>query len=160
MPEPTTPLSEEAAKDEAERLIRAAYQPTRVVVEDPAIPSYKDGPRIGDAAPVAQPGIPPMTAGAVDTSVKMIAAGFLSLCLGGAVSAVLYFSHHANETVVFTVCAAPPAALLSLKTLVKSAKKAGVPDVHNHVHNGPSYHETNVDRRRAVWQKDVDKSHR
>lgn len=154
MPEPTAPLSEEAAKDEAERLIRAAYQPTRVVIEDPAIPSYKDGPRIGDTAPVAQPGIPPMSEGAVDTSVKMIAAGFLSVCVGGAVSAVLYFSHHANETVVFTVCATPPAVLLSLKTLVKSARK---PAPIHQTYTGNVYQENHVDQRRSVTQKNIDK---
>lgn len=136
---------------------REKQPPTSVRVEDPAIPSFKDGPRVGDTPHVDQPGRPSMSPGATDASVMMIAGGFLSVCLGAAISGVLYFSHGANETVVITLCAAPPAAFLSFGALVKKVKKAAVPDVHNHVHNAPEYHETRIDQRKAVIQKNIDK---
>lgn len=160
MTEQNTPVSEEVAEEEAKRLIHDAYRPTAVRVDDPAIPSWKDGPRVGETPPVAQPGIPPMSANAVDTSVKMIAGGFLSLCVGGGISLVLWSSGKADPTVIGWMALAPPAAFLSLKSLVKGVKRAAMPDVHHHTHTGTEYHQTHVDKRRSVWSKTINKGAR
>jgi hypothetical protein len=71
----------------------------------------------------------------------MTAAGFLSLCLGGAVSAVLHYSGGANETVVICLCAAPPATLLALSRLLRRAKEVveAAPVEHHHHYSGPVY---------------------
>lgn len=131
--------------------------PTAIRVEDPSIPSYKDGPRVGDAPPVDQPGRPPMSSRATDASVMMIAGGFLSLCLGAAVSGVLYFSGNANETVVIALCTGPPATFLALKSLVKGVKRAVMPDVHNHHYNGPVRQEHHTTNTKSVWNKTINK---
>ncbi|HKT04468.1 MAG TPA: hypothetical protein VJT31_33550, partial [Rugosimonospora sp.] len=97
---------------------------------------WKDGSRIGSTPAVPQEGRAPMSSKATDDSVRMLAGGFLTLCAGAAVSAVLYFSRGADETVVVTLCAAPPAAFLSLGALVKKIKRL-VPDETHHHYNGP-----------------------
>lgn len=135
----------------------AAEKPTAVRVEDPSIPSYKDGPRVGDAPPVDQPGRPAMSSRATDASVMMIAGGFLSICLGAAVSGVLYFSGKADQTVVIALCAGPPVTFLALKSLVKGVKRAVVPDVHNHTYTGPVHQQQHTDQRRSVWQKNTNR---
>jgi hypothetical protein len=150
MTEPIAPMSEEVAKEEAERLIHAAYQPT----------SYRDAspvPVIGSAPPIPQPGRPPMSEKATDASVMMTAAGFLSLCLGGAVSAVLHYSGGANETVVICLCAAPPATLLALGRLLRRAKEVveAAPVEQHHHYSGPVHQDqrTTHSSTRGVWAK-------
>lgn len=133
----------------------AAEKPTAVRVDDPAIPSFKDGPRVGDTPPVDQPGRAAMSSKATDASVMMIAGGFLSLCLGGAVSAVLYFSGTANETVILYMAAGPPVTFLALKGLVKGVKRAAVPDVHINNYNGPVRQEHRTTNSRSIWTKNI-----
>lgn len=109
---------------------------------------------IGTAPPVAQPGRPPMSARATDASAMMIAGGFLSLCLGAAVSAVLYFSGTANETVVIAICAAPPATFIAAKGLLKGMRQAAPDEIHNH-YSGHVYQDqrTTHSSTRGVWAK-------
>lgn len=164
---PTAPAAGQATPTEADRdrirrLVAAVDEigiekPTAVRVDDPSIPSFKDGPRVGDAPPVDQPGRPSMSPKASDASALMVAGGFFSLCLGAAISGVLYFSHGANEAVVITLCAAPPAAFLSLGALLKRAKQAAEaapPEIHNH-YNGPVTQDqrTTQSRNTGVWVK-------
>jgi hypothetical protein len=162
MPEPTAPLSEEAAKDEAERLIRAAYQPTRVVVDDPAIPSYKDGPRVGATPPVAQPDSRLVPQWALGLAVASIGVGAGATGLGCA--AWLAFKGLSMVSVpglerFAWIIIAPFAGLAMAATaiggLISKAKKAAMPEVHHH--NGPEFHETHVDARRSVWSKTINK---
>lgn len=122
---------------------------------NPDLPSHKDGPSIGTAPPVPQPGRPAMSERATDASVMMIAGGFLSLCLGAAISGVLYFSSKADPTVIIVGCAAPPAAFLALKSLVKGVKKAALPDVHHHNYNGPVHQDQRNVKSKSVgvWVK-------
>jgi hypothetical protein len=100
-------------------------------------------------APVEQSGRPPMSQQATGASVMLIAGGFFSLCLGAAVSAVMYFSQAANETVVITLCAAPPALFLSLGALMKRLRKVA-PDEHHHHYEAPVFQDhstvTNTNR--------------
>jgi len=150
----------DADRDRIRRLVAAVDeigQPTAVRVDDPSIPSWREGSRVGSTPAVDQPGRPPMSPRANDASVMMIAGGFLSLCLGAAISAVLHFSGGANETVVITLCAAPPATFLAIGRLLKRAKQvveAAPPEIHNH-YNGPVHQDQrSVQSRNAgVWVK-------
>jgi hypothetical protein len=118
--------------------------------------AYRDDtplPAIGDTPPVAQPGRPPMSAKATDDSVRMISAGFLTLCAGGAVSGVLYFSGQADPTVIGMMAAAPvglAVPILALSRLVKRAKASG--DVHHHYNGHVDQRTVNTDAR-GVWAK-------
>jgi len=150
----------DADRDTIRRLFAAldevtAEKPTAVRVEDPSIPSFKDGPRIGDTPPVQQPGRPPMSPGATDASTLMLTAGAASLMVSGGISLVLWTSGHADPTVIAWMAAGPPMAFLSLKALVKGVKRAAMSEVHNH--NGPEYHEHRTDNRKSIWSKTINK---
>jgi hypothetical protein len=98
-----------------------------------------------------------MSEKATDDSVRMISAGFLTLCAGGAVSGVLYFSGQADPTVIAIMAAVPAGVavpILALSRLVKRVKEAA-PDVHNHHYQGPVYQDQrNVhSSTRGVWAK-------
>ncbi|WP_405673214.1 hypothetical protein [Streptomyces sp. NBC_01530] len=136
---------------------REKQTPTSVRVDDPTIPSFKDGPRVGDTPPVDQPGRPAMSGKATDASAMMIAGGFLSLCIGGAVSMVMYFSGKADPTVIISLCAGPPATFIALKSLIKGAHRAAMPEVHNHHYNGPVQQRNSTTNTRAVWSKTINK---
>ena len=165
MPEPTIPLSEEAAKDEAARLIYDAYKPTAVRIEDPAIPTYQDGPRVGDAPPVPQPDsriVPPWALG---LAVGSVGVGAGSVGLGCAVwlackglSSVIHSLSTVTLAGVLTV-AIPFAGLATLATAIGGAisktKKAAALEVHHH--NGPEYHEHTTTNTRAVWSKTINR---
>lgn len=118
---------------------------TSVRIEDPNIPSWQDGPRIGTTPPVTdQPGArrPAMSQRAVDLNTTLISTSVVIAVTGAAVSGVMLASAHANPTVIGWVCAcivAVPAALaipvLALKSLAKSARQvaeATPSEIHNH----------------------------
>ncbi|MGW2223820.1 hypothetical protein [Streptomyces formicae] len=111
-------------------------------------------PAIGDAPPVEQPGRPAMSQKATDASVMMIAGGFLSLCVGGAGSALLYFSGTADPVVVGLLTAAPPAAFLSVRALVRGFRQAAPPEIHNH-YDGTVYQDQRHvhSSTRGMWAK-------
>ncbi|PSK47985.1 hypothetical protein B0E38_06462 [Streptomyces sp. 111WW2] len=125
--------------------------------------SYRDDspvPAIGATPPVAQPGRPPMSSKATDDSVRMISAGFLTLCAGGAVSGVLYFSGQADPTVIGLMATAPvglAVPVFALSRLVKRAKPAG--DVHHHYNGNVDQRTVNTDAR-GVWAKNQVKGSR
>lgn len=125
--------------------------------------AYRDDsplPAVGATPPVPQPGRPPMSQKATDDSVRMISAGFLTLCAGGAVSGVLYFSGQADPTVIALMAAAPvglAVPIYALARLVKRAKPAG--DVHNHYNGNVDQRVLNTDAR-GVWAKNQVKGSR
>lgn len=150
--QPSAPAAGQAAYDAT---INQRADQFMAAIDEVRATSFRDEtpvPRYGTAPPVEQPGRPSMTPQATGASVMMIAGGFLSLCLGTAVSAVLHFSHGANETVVITLCAAPPAAFLSLGALVKKIKRV-LPDEHHHHYNAPVDQRTVHTSTRGVWAK-------
>ena len=168
MPEPATPLSEEAANHEAQRLIADAYAPTSFRINDPAIPSWEDGPRVGTAPPVPQPDSRIVPRWALGLAVGSIGVGAGSVGLGCAIwlackglSSVIHSLSSVTLPGVLAV-AVPFAGAAMLATAIggaiSKAKKAALPDVH--VHNGPEYHQHHNDNRRAIWQKDVIKPRR
>ncbi|WP_282790900.1 hypothetical protein [Streptomyces sp. CC224B] len=117
-------------------------------------------PLVGAAPPVAQPGRPPMSQKATDASVVMVASGFLTLCVGVAASAVLYFSGEADPVVVGCLTAAPPVTFFSAKGLAKvlgKALKQAVPAQHHHHYNAPVTQDqrTTHTETRAVWSKTI-----
>lgn len=131
MTEPAVPLSEEAATAEAERLIAEAYQPT----------SYRDDtpvPYYGTTPPVPQPGRPPMSQAAVDASTLMLSGSVLTATVGGATTAILWASGHADPAVVGLVFGAPAVFVLALGRLARRAKGV-LPEQHIHQYEGPVY---------------------
>lgn len=154
-PKPTAPAAGQADNPLTDSVIEAAVRDLMRQT------SYRDDtpvPLIGTAPPVDQPGRPSMSPRATDASVMMIAGGFLSLCLGGAVSAVLYFSGTANETVILYMAAGPPVTFLALKGLVKGVKRAAVPDMHINNYSGPVRQENRTTNSRSIWTKNINKS--
>lgn len=124
MPEPITPMSEEVAEKEADRLIATAFR------DDAPLPQY------GPTPPVPQPGRPPMSAKAVDDTARMLGASALIATSGGATTAVLWASGHANPTVVALVFGAPTALVLAIGRLAKRARGV-LPEEHHHHYSGP-----------------------
>lgn len=159
MPEPTIPLSEEAAKDEAARLIYDAYKPTAVRIEDPAIPSHKDGPRVGTTPPVPQPGIPPMSARTTEITRAVMYASFATVPPGLIAVAVMVASEHANPTVIGMICAAPAAIAVPILALARLIRRAGeaAPTEINQTYTGNVHQETRITHTRAVWSKNINK---
>jgi hypothetical protein len=153
-PKPTAPAAGQATptdadRDNIRRLVAAVdeiatQQPTAVRITDPSIPSWQDGPRIGTTPPADQPGArrPPMSQRAVDLNTTILSSSVLVAVLGGAFSAVMWASGHANPTVIKWVCVcavAVPAVIaipvLALKSLAKAAKEvvqAAPPEIHQH----------------------------
>lgn len=132
--------------------------------DDPSVPSWADGPQIGTAPAVAQPGRPPMSQRAVDLNTTLLSVSVVIVAAGGASSAFLWASEHANATVIAWVCGcvvAVPVVLalpvLALKALVKGAKEAveaAPAEVHHH-YSGPVHQDQrNVHTRTSgVWAK-------
>jgi hypothetical protein len=139
LPDPTQPAAATAGQAPAQSLtdsvleaaVRDAIRQTQYRDDSPV-------PAIGDALPVPQPGRPPMSQKATDDSVRMLSAGFLTLCTGGAVSSVLYFSGQADPTVIAMMGAVPVGLAVPIFALSRLAKraKAALPDVHHHHYNG------------------------
>lgn len=142
---PDAVMSDADAAVEAARLISDAYRPT----------AYRDTspvPARGDAPPVAQPGRPPMSQGATDASVLMLAGGVTTTMVGGTAAVLMYVSQYADPLVCGLVFGAPTALVLALARLLKGAKPA--PDVHHH-YDGPVYQDQrNIHTRTTgVWAK-------
>lgn len=140
-----TAMTDEEAAAEAQRIITdfaTSYRDTTPV------------PTIGTAPPVPQPGRPPMSAKAVDDSVRMLSASVLIAATGGAATAVMWASGYANPTVVALVLGAPTALVLALARLARRAKDV-LPEEHHHHYTGPVYQDQrNVHTEtRGVWAR-------
>ncbi|MCL8016858.1 hypothetical protein [Streptomyces sp. AS02] len=113
-------------------------KPTAVRVEDPTIPSHKDGPRIGTTPPVPQPGIPPQSRAAVDYAVRVLSTAVATALTSGSISLVLYASRFADPIVCGIVFGAPIAfavpiaALSSLAKRTKEVVQAAPPVINQH----------------------------
>ncbi|EFE65793.1 predicted protein [Streptomyces viridosporus ATCC 14672] len=149
MTEPAMPMSEEVAEKEAARLIHAAYQPTSFRDDSPI-------PVVGSAPPVPQPGRPPMSQGATDASVLMLAGGASTAMVGGTAAVVMYYSQFANPVVCAIVFGAPTALVLALARLAGKAK-AALPEEHHHHYAGPVYQDQRNTENRSVWAKTINR---
>lgn len=163
-PEPTDRAEVTKLADAVEEALADAM-PTRFRDDNPAVPSWQDGSRIGTAPPVPQPGIPPQSRGAVDYAVRVLSTGVASVLFSGGASLVMVASGYANPLVIGIVAGAPIAVAVPIAALGSLAKRgkevvqAAPPVINNH-YNGDVYQETNVDNRRAIFQKDVIKPRR
>ena len=121
---PATPLTDEAAAIEARRIITTAFRdPTPV-------------PAVGSTPPVPQPGRPPMSQGATDASVLMLAGGATTVMVGGTAATLMYVSQYADPLVCALVFGAPTVLVLALSRLLARAKNA-LPPEHHHHYSGP-----------------------
>lgn len=137
-PTPTAPAAGQATNPLTDAVIQAAV---RDAIHQT---SYRDTapiPAVGATPPVPQPGRPPMSEKATDDSVRMISAGFLTLCAGTATAGVLHFSSDADPTVIALMAAVPAGLavpILALSRLVKRVKEtveAAPAEIHQH-YNG------------------------
>jgi hypothetical protein len=134
---PAVGMTDAQAEAEARRLIADMCKPV------PAVPTaHRDDtplPAYGPAPPVAQPGRPPMSQRAVDTSTVLLSAGAASLPVGAVAIGILLASGHADPTVIGMICAAPAAVAVPILAVARVLRRAKdvVPDVHHHHYNVP-----------------------
>ena len=156
LPDPQQPTAEAAgqpALDDHARQFLAA-------IEDAMRPptAYRDEtpvPVVGSALPVPQPGRPPMSQGATDASVLMLAGGASVSMVSVSAGVLMYLSQYADPIVCGIVLGAPTAVLLALSRLVKRSKEAvqAAPPVHHHHYSGTvrqDYSQVNTTTR-GVW---------
>ncbi|MYY83391.1 MULTISPECIES: hypothetical protein [unclassified Streptomyces] len=142
---PGTGLNEEQAATEARRIIDDAYRPT--AYRDPSpVPAH------GDAPAISQPGRPPMSQGATDASVLLLAGGTTTVMVGGTAGVLMYVSQFADPIVCGLVFGAPSFLVLALARLARRAKPA--PDIHHH-YAGPVHQDRRTvhSRTSGVWAK-------
>lgn len=147
----------EADRDQVRRLMAAldeisTEKPTAIRVEDPDVPSWEDGSRIGTAPPVPQPGIPPMSQQATDIGRAAMYCGLATVPPGLIAIGIMIASEHADATVIGMICAAPAALALAIARLLRRAGQAAPPEVHQH-YNGPVTQTTTHTETRGVWAK-------
>lgn len=120
MSEPMTP---QQAQAEAERIIREAFEPATVPA---AVTAYRDdtAPVPTGAAPVAQPGRPPMSQRATDASGLMLSGSVAAVATGGSLSLVLWTLGHADPTALAVGAAGPVALVLAAVALVRAIGRA------------------------------------
>lgn len=124
-------------KEQIRRLIAAVDEigpPTRY--DNPDLPAWKDGSRIGTALPAVQPGRLPMSQRATDASALMLSGGVATVLVGGGISLVLVASGKADPTVCGIVFGSPAVLALAVGRLLKRAKGVLPVEVHNH-YTGP-----------------------
>jgi hypothetical protein len=166
MPEPTDRAEVRKLAAAVEAAL-AEGMPTAYRSADPSLPSWADGPRVGSSPVVAQPGRPAMSQKAVDLNTTLICTSVVIVAVGGAFSAVLWASGHANPTVIAWICGCVIAApvvlalpVLALKSLMKSAKEvveaAPPAEIHNH-YNAPVHqdHRHTHSRTSGLWAKNT-----
>lgn len=114
-----------------------------------------------DNRPVAQPGRPPMSQRATDTSVMMLTAGLATVPPGLITIGVMLASGYANPAVIGLICAAPAAItvpIFAVARLLKGVKEVE-PAVHNHHYTGPvsQQHHTVSTETRGFIAKTINK---
>lgn len=155
LPDPTQPTANRSGQAHRDATIRhqadqmmaalseiATQKPTAVRIDDPNVPTWQEGPRIGTTPPVPQPGRAAMSQRAVDLNTTILSSSVLVAVIGGAATAFMWATSEANPTVIKWICVcavAVPAAIavpvLALKGLMKSAKEvvqAAPPEIHQH----------------------------
>ena len=125
------------ANDQAQKLIEAVNE----ALADQHATSYRDDtplPVVGTAAPVPQPGRPPMSQRATDASALMLSGGVTTALVGGSASLVMVASGSADPVVCAIVVGAPTALVLALGRLVGRVKDTveTAPPTHHHHYNG------------------------
>lgn len=151
-PTPTAPAAGQAhLNDQAQLFLTAVEDALRTPT------SYRDDspvPHVGTASPVEQPGRPAMSGKAVDDTARMLSASVLIAVTGGSGTALLWASGYANPTVVALVFGAPTALALAFGRVMKRAREATPPEIHNHYTGDVYQDQRNVHTStRGVWAK-------
>jgi hypothetical protein len=123
--------------------------------DNAALPAYEDGPQIGTAPPVAQPGTPPMSARTAEFTRSVMYCSLATVPPGLIAVAALVASEHANPTVIGMICAAPAAIavpILAVARLVRRFGEAAPTEIHQ-TYTGPVHNDTRITQTRAVWSK-------
>ena len=157
-PEPTDRAEVTKLANAVEEAL-AGVVPTNVRVDDPTIPSWQDGPRIGNAPPVAQPGIPAMSQRASDIGRLVMYTSWATVPPGLLAIGIMVASEHANPTVIGMICAAPAAIavpILAIARLVRRAGEAAPTEIHQ-TYTGPVHQQTTHTETRAVWAKTINR---
>lgn len=163
LPDPTQPTATRAGQptidtddqriDRIAEAFNQALAQADAVYKTPTATAFRDptpNPEIGPTPPVPQPGRPPMSQQATDTSALMLSGSVLTVALGGAASGVLYFSGHADPTVIGLICATPIAiavpilALSRLTRRLKETVEAAPPVIHQHYTGTVHQHHRNL----------------
>ncbi|MFE7237205.1 hypothetical protein [Streptomyces sp. NPDC057580] len=156
--QPAPGQSIDPIKEQARQIadaVDAVYgQPaTSVRVDDPEIPSWKDGSRIGTAPPVAQPGQPPMSQWATDASGILRGVAVASLPVGTA----LWIVGQIDPLTLGIIFGCPVAALLAVGRLVGKVKATveAAPATHHHHYTGTVVQDSRSThtQTRGVWAK-------
>jgi hypothetical protein len=126
---------------------------------DPSLPSWADGPRIGTAPAVPQPGVPPMSQRSTDIGRTALYCGVATVPPGLIAIGLLLASGQADPVVVGWICAAPAALavpILAVARLLRGAKEvveaAPPAEVHNH-YSGPVDQRNVHSRTSGLWAK-------
>lgn len=129
--------------------VYAAHQPTAIRIQDPTIPTWQEGSRIGTTPAVPQPGIPPQSRAAVDYAVRVLATAVATAIVSGSAALIMAASQWADPVVCGIVFGAPIglaipiAALASLASRAKEVAQAAPPVIHQH-YTGPVTQTTNT----------------
>jgi len=149
--QPTAPAAGQTSNPLADAVIKAAV--------DNAIHESR---RDSTTPPQRRPDVPAMSARTTELTRAVMYCSLATVPPGLITVAVMVASEHANPTVIGMICAAPAAVAVPILAIARLIRRAGeaAPDEHHHHYTGPVRQETNVDSRRAVWQKDVIKPRR
>lgn len=138
----------------------ALQAPTSYRSTDSAVPSWADGPQIGTAPAVPQPGVPPMSQRSTDIGRTALYCGVATVPPGLIAIGVMLASTNANTTVIGCICVVPAALavpILAVTRLLRGAKEvvaAAPAEVHHH-YSGPVHQDQrNVHTRTSgLWAK-------
>lgn len=149
-------MSDTEAAAEARRIIAdfaTGYQPTSFRDDTPI-------PTIGTTPPVPQPDTRIAPQWAVGLAVASIGVGAGSTGLGCAawllfkgLSMVSVPGLERFAWIIIAPFAGAAMVLTALGGAISKAKRAALPDVHNH--NGPEYHEHHTTNSRSIWAKTI-----
>ncbi|MGW0121748.1 hypothetical protein [Streptomyces sp. NPDC003327] len=131
--------------------------------------SYRDTtpvPVVGTAAPVDQPGRPPMSQKATDASVVMLAAGAGTLMAGTGAGIALWALAGVDPLTLALAVGAPVTIVAALAGLVRRAGQAAqqaAPVTHHHHYTGPvrqtHTHKTHTQARGMFARSTTDARH-
>lgn len=110
--------------------------------------------RTGTAPPAGRER-PAMSGQAVDSSVRMIAFGGMTLMVSAGGGILMVASDFADPTVIGMICAAPAALALPILAIARLIRRAGevAPTEIHQTYTGPVHHDTRITQTRAVWSK-------
>lgn len=125
--------------------------------------SFRDAsktPTLGPAAPIPQPGRPPMSQRATDVSRVMLAAGLATVPPGLVAIGLLIASDYADPAVIGMICAAPAVIavpILAVARLLRGAQGIGA-ESHHH-YNGPVHQQNSSvsTETRGLFAKTINK---